>query len=394
MFERASVVIRDGSKLSFEYVPAKLVHREGQMGRLETLFRPMVTEGRQCSAFLTGSVGTGKTVTAKRFCEDMAKHCAMNGKPMDSIFINCRIRNSEYGVMLQMLRHFDAGFPDRGFSADEMLRAVKRHIEVGSRPLVVILDEVDMLLKNNSKNLIYQLSRLAEDIRGNASVSLILISQDPVSPFMDNASASTFKRANTIRFDRYTRSELRSIAEARSEEALIPGGIDGAALDMIADLSQGYGDARFAIEILERSALIAEENEEGRITPDDVRSAGAMIYSDVSENKLLNLDLNHRLALLAISRAIKKEAYVGISSAEKTYAVVCEEYNQVPRKHTQFWKYIQNMENLSLISTEVRSEPDGGRTTYISIQNIPPKELAKKLEYILDSDTVIEEYEY
>ena len=62
MFERSSVIIRDPVKLDYDYVPKDLVHREGQMHSLETLFRPLAQHGRPCTAYLTGSVGTGKTV--------------------------------------------------------------------------------------------------------------------------------------------------------------------------------------------------------------------------------------------------------------------------------------------------------------------------------------------
>ena len=55
MFERASTIIRDGSKLDFDYVPVNLIHRESQMASLETLFRPLAERGRPCTAFLTGS---------------------------------------------------------------------------------------------------------------------------------------------------------------------------------------------------------------------------------------------------------------------------------------------------------------------------------------------------
>ena len=130
MFERSSAIIKDGKKLSFDYVPEKLVHRDEQMRSLETLFRPMVTEGLSCSAYLMGRVGTGKTATAKRFCEDMKKYCAGKNKLMDYEFINCRMKNTEYSVIFHLARHFDPGFPDRGFSVDEMMRTVKRHIEL------------------------------------------------------------------------------------------------------------------------------------------------------------------------------------------------------------------------------------------------------------------------
>ncbi|MCK9323189.1 MAG: AAA family ATPase [Candidatus Methanomethylophilaceae archaeon] len=394
MFERASAVIKDGNKLSFEYVPEKLVHREKQMERLEMLFRPMVMEGRSCSAFLIGGVGTGKTVTAKRFCDNMLKYCGSKGKLMDKIFVNCRLRNTEYSVILQLVRHYDPGFPDRGFSASDMMRALRIHIESGMRPLVIVLDEVDMLLKNNSKDLIYQLSRYTEDIKGVSSVSMIMISQESIVKLLDQATMSTFKRANSIVFDRYTKEELRGIIKIRADEALITGTIEDDIIDLLADFSEGYGDARFAIELIEKSAQIAESGTEGYISADDVRTANAMIYSDVSENKLISLDLNKKLALLAISRAIKKETIISITSAEKTYAIVCEEYDQVARKHTQFWTYIQDMEHRGLLETSVRSEIDGGRVTYISIPGIPPKELAKKLEYLLETPTSTDECEY
>ena len=39
MFSRESVIIKDGAKLSFDYVPGKLVGREKQMEMLSLIFR-------------------------------------------------------------------------------------------------------------------------------------------------------------------------------------------------------------------------------------------------------------------------------------------------------------------------------------------------------------------
>ncbi|MDR3282421.1 MAG: AAA family ATPase [Candidatus Methanoplasma sp.] len=394
MFERSSTIIKDGGKLSFEYVPKKLVHREEQMRRLETLFRPLAEESRPCSAFLAGSVGTGKTVTARRFCEDMRDHCAAKGKAVDVIFINCRMKNTEHGIIYHLLRHYDPGCPDRGFSAADMLQSLRKKVESSSRPLVVVLDEVDVLLKNSNRDLIYQLSRFNEGMRPPASVSLMMISQYSMADKIDEASVSSFKRANTVKFDRYTRSELRDIIESRAEEALVSGAMGPDVIDLLADIAREFGDARLAIELIEKAASIAEGGDGGRITPDDARSANAMIYSNVSESKLVDLDMKRKLALLAIARAMKKESEISITAAERTYAVVCEEYDQAARKHTQFWTYVQDMENIGLLATTVRNEAEGGRVTYISIQDIPPKELARKLENILDDPADVDEERY
>lgn len=390
MFERSSVIIKDGKKLSFDYVPKKIIRREEQMKQLELLFRPLVTDNRQCSALLVGSVGSGKTVTARRFCEDILEYCGSKSIPMDYVFVNCRIRNSEYSVVLQMLRHFDQGFPDRGFSIDEMIRSLRIHIEKTSRPIIIILDEVDVLLRNGSRNLVYQLSRIGDTTSVMSTVSLILISQESIVEMMDAATVSSFRRANAVRFTPYTRDEIREIIGARVEEALADGVIEDAEMELLADIAAENGDARFAIELIERSASLAEAESEGRVTADNIRTANAMIYSDVSENKLRDLNKVRKIILLAIARSIKDKSYVGMVVAEKTYAVVSEEYEQAPRKHTQFWTYVQDLEKQNLIRIVVKSEPDGGRSSYISIPNIPPRELAKKLEYILEepeSDT-------
>lgn len=379
MFETRSQIIRDGSVLDYSYVPRDLVNRQEQMSRLETLFRPLALEGRRCTAFLTGGVGTGKTVTASRFCMDLSDHMASRGRPQDVITINCR-NVSETGVLLRLLRHFDRGFPERGFSPEDMARVLSQHLAGNERGLVVVLDEVDVLLKKGSTDIVYQLTRSRE---GTAPVSVIMISQYPVDSLLDEASLSSFRRSNVVRFDRYTREELREIVAARAEAALYPGKYSEDALDVIASESAEYGDARMAIELLDHAANIAEEDDSGEMDVDHVRAAKAMIYSAVSDSKLRSLDVNRMIVLLAIARAMKKNPSIPSSVAEKTYAVVCEEYEVPARKHTQFWTYLQDLERLGVIRLTL-IENQTGRSAHISLPDIPSKVLAEKMESILE----------
>ena len=109
MFEKSSSVIKDPSIFDYDYVPKNLVNREKQMHQLEVLFRPMVESDRPCNAFLMGSVGTGKTVTAKRFCSDMKDYCNGIGKTLDVVYVNCRSNNSESAVLINLIHYFDQG---------------------------------------------------------------------------------------------------------------------------------------------------------------------------------------------------------------------------------------------------------------------------------------------
>jgi len=282
-----SKIFKDMSRLSFDYVPEKLIHREKQMEKLWMLFRPVLESGASQTAFLIGSVGTGKTALSKRFCLELVRAAQERKRAIDFIVVNCRQRNTETSVLLRLVSHFDEGYPDRGFSSAEMLSSLRKHLEKRKLHLVIVLDEADVLLKKGAGDLIYHLSRFDEEkVGGRASISLILISQKYVLDMLDPASLSTFRRANAITFDKYAYEELRDIINSRVELAFYPNIVRSGSVELMADISADWGDARFAIELLERSGMLAEEESMDSVTPEHVRAAKALTYSVVTESRI------------------------------------------------------------------------------------------------------------
>src|SRR3989442_8946450 len=145
-FRAGPSVFKDPGKLSFDYLPDKLVHREKQTQRLFSLLRPIVEAGASSNAFLYGAVGTGKTHTAKRFCLDFRKYASESDRALDWVLVNCRHRMRDDAVLLRLLQHFDAHFPERGFSIAEKMETLRRHLEKHRLHFIVILDAVDPLL--------------------------------------------------------------------------------------------------------------------------------------------------------------------------------------------------------------------------------------------------------
>ena len=381
MFSRESVIIKDGMKLSFDYVPEKLVGREKQMEMLSLIFRSVIDDGRSETAYITGSVGTGKTSTVRRFCMEMASYAAKNGIGMDYVHINCRQSNTDTLVMAQCIRHFDDKYPDKGYSAEVMLRDFRSHILKTKKRFVIVLDEVNALIRSGDDDLIYQLSRMGEGIGQSISVSLILISQEYVLDRLDVASLSTFKRANTVRFDKYTRKQLRDIVTARVDEAMIAGTVSDEAIDAITDMSADLGDARMAIDILDKAARLAEMRPKAVVTADDVASVSDMVSSVVNVTRLESLGKNELFALLSFARATRTKPYVTLADAEKTYAIVCEEYEVPARKHMQFFGYTDTLVKDNLLACRTADE---GKAKVYSIQDIPPKQMCKKLEELIE----------
>ncbi|MFQ6107731.1 MAG: Cdc6/Cdc18 family protein [Thermoplasmata archaeon] len=379
--EGGTSVFKDIGKLSFEYLPERLVHREKQMKRLSTLFTPTIESNITQNAFLIGSVGTGKTHLSKRFCIDFQKYANSKGKNLEYVIVNCRQRNTDSAVLLKILTHFDERFPDRGFSITEMLQILRKHIQKRKAHLLVVLDEADVLLKKSGSDLVYSLSRFDEESVGQkSSVSMILISQKNVLDIMDVPSLSTFKRTNIIEFGKYTANELGDVVRDRVELAFHPGTVENQSVSLIADIASEWGDARYAIELLEKAGMLADEEGSKEVTPENVRAAKAETYSTVTESKIIELDPHKKLVLLGIARKMRKEAYITTGEAEDGYAIACEEFGERKRGHTQFWKYLKELDALGLIDTKVSREGMVGKTTLISLPEIPARVLEERLE--------------
>ncbi len=379
-------VFKDQRTLSFDYVPSKLVHRDEQMKRLIMLYRPVVEQNVSQHVVLTGSVGTGKTATAKRFCMDLRDFAEKKQKAIDWVLVNCRQRNSESAVVLQIVNHFQPNFPDRGFSITEMLRILRKDLEKRKLHLLIALDEADMLLKKAGADIIYKLTRFGEEkVEGRELVSLMLISQKNVFDMLDPASASTFKRTNVIEFGKYETSELRDIVAQRAALALNDGCIDKDSIDLIAEVSSEWGDARFAIEILEKAGMLADEEAAGKIGVEHVRAAKAEAYSSITESKLVGLEEHQKLALLGIARASRGKAYITTGDAESAYKIACEEYGAKARAHTAFWGLMKDLDMLGVVSAKKSGPGISGKTTVITLLDIPAKVLEEKMRQMLNS---------
>jgi len=385
-FSPPRTVFRDFSTLSFDYVPERLPGREAQAQRLATLYRPVVEAGVPVHALLHGSVGTGKTHTARRFSAQLIAEASGRQRTIQPLVVNCRQKFTADDVTLSMVRNFQEHFPTRGFSVAEKLDAFRRDMQKRRTHVLLVLDEVDVLLKKSGPDLIYALTRLGEETAagGRERVSLLLIA--PTAEALDRldaATRSTFRRTNVVEFPRYTAEELRRILKQRCELALHPSTFTDEVVDLIADIAAEYGDARYAIEILQNAGSLADEEKSPELSAEHVRGAKASVHPTDVEEKVRDLDRAHALALLAVARRIRRKAYLVTSEAEESYGLACEEYGTTARGHTQFWKYLKDLEALGLIDSKVitrtaRGAP--GKTTVISLPEIPAQVLVEKLE--------------
>ncbi|OKY77212.1 MAG: Cdc6-related protein AAA superfamily ATPase [Candidatus Methanohalarchaeum thermophilum] len=378
-------IFKNEDALSFNFVPKELPEREEELRELIRVFRNVLEEGvgRKQSALISGKVGTGKTVLAKKFGKMVSER-----DKFDYVHVNCRRNDSETKALFKALREYDKDFPKRGYSAEEMIKSLFSMLKIRGKYLFLTLDEVDFLINKNGSELIYTLSRLSEDeeSRFEDRISVIYISRSPsFRKKLDESTKSTL-RNNLINLNDYNRSELISILEQRVELAFKSGTVSDNSVDLIADIASNWGNARFAIELLWKAGKKTDSEEINKLVPEHVRWAKAETHPEIRREVFEDLDKHHLIVLLSISKLLlgNEKAYVTTGEVKNNYKLTCETYNKEPRGHTQFWHYIRKLSKSGIIDTSVSGEGERGTTTEISLPDIPAEMVNKKTKKFLE----------
>jgi cell division control protein 6 len=384
---RGPSVFKDESKLDFNFVPEDLPHREDEARELTLQMRSVLSDGTPQSMLVRGPVGTGKTALTKRFCRDFERAADERDFELATVHVNCRRRSTTSSALLEVINHFDPAFPDRGFSTTEMLEQLSKQLKRNRTHLIVVLDEVDVLVKRDSSDLVYHLTRFNEEGKsGPYGVSLMLVSQENVRLYMDEGTKSTFKQTNTLKLEPYGKEELSSIAEQRVDMAFHPNTVRDGVVDLVADQASEEGDARFAIELMHKAGQRADERGEDEVLPEHVREAKAHIHPVLIDERLAELDEQRALVLLSLARVLDRGgAYAKTGDVESAYEAACEQFGADPRGHTQFWTYIQDLDALGLLEAKRSGEGVVGTTTLMSLPDAPVEELEERLTAMLES---------
>jgi cell division control protein 6 len=266
------------------------------------------------------------------------------------------------------------------------LKEVTRWLEKHDAYLALALDELDFFIQQNGPDLLYALTRSAEELGALGRISLIAIARDQsFLRSLDAATQSTFMH-NVVGLDKYSAPQLVDIMNARIKEAFKAGAVEEDAVALIADIAVRWGDARLALELLWRAGVLADDENKNRVTPEHVRKAKAEVYPEVQKEVLKDLQSHEQLVLLALARRLKisGQAYALTGELERAYRVVCEEYDEQPRGHTKLWDYLKRMEDLGLVDTQPSGKQFRGQSRRVSIPDVSVAVLESELERLCE----------
>ena len=349
------------------YTPEDILYREEQTLQIAEVIAPALRGEKPSNLFIYGKTGAGKTLTTRHVSDQAAAH---SGK-LKFCHINCKMKkvaDTEYRLILQLCQEFGKNLPTTGLPTDELYKALFSAIAKEEKTVMIILDEVDQLVKKCGDEILYNLTRINEEVKG-AQVSIIGISNDLT--FLENIDprAKSSLCDEEIIFPPYNAIQLQGILSERAKQAFQDSVVEvGVVEKCSAYAAKEHGDARRAIDLLRVSGEIAERNDFGKVTIACVDLAEEKIERDRVVDVLISQPKQHQAVIYSMfvsSDGRKKPLFTG--EVYEVYKKICLHAGLRPLTQRRVSDIISELDMLGVISAKVKSKGRYGRTTEIEL---------------------------
>ncbi|MHA2172704.1 MAG: Cdc6/Cdc18 family protein, partial [Candidatus Kariarchaeaceae archaeon] len=383
-FHSPSVAIfKERDVLRATYVPESLPHREKEIRSLANILGPIMAGGTPSNAFLYGKPGAGKTVVTKYVISRLHSKAKDVEIDFQFAFINCQMIDTAYRVYAALCDAIGVEVPITGLPTDKIVSLFTENLDKKKVHLTIVLDEIDLLMKKDSKTL-YGLTRMNTDML-SARVSIIGITNNVhFKETVDARIRSTLTEQEII-FPPYSASQLRDILSERADIGFVENVVDDSSIQRAAAIAASeHGDARRALDLLRVAGEVAETAQDSKVNADHVRKASDVIETDTVAEVLITLPIHSKSVLLAISildnNKSKNKANDMVTTGEvyKEYSRICRDLHIDELTQRRVGDLINELDVLGMIRASVVSKGRYGRTRVISLA-VQPLEIHKAL---------------
>lgn len=382
-----SSVFHDRSKLSSRYIPNELHHREKEMSLLLTMFKDSYIKPDEF-LFLTpqivGRSGIGKTSTILKFSKMLENEFIKSGLTLKVAYINLKLQGgNKYAVYRFLLEKIAPELPSQGLSAEEMLRYLLSYLTENKIYTLIILDEIEFLLRSNKDSgIIYDFTRLNEfDLSKHCNViGVVFIARS--TDFHDKIESSELSTLGRlpIEFKPYSIDEISDILLTRTSESFNPNVVGTDIIDevsLITTSSQVGGDVRYALDLLLYAGNLAEANGSARITLDQIRKAHGYNKPSLTIEDLKELPKSHLVTLMAIVKAQnkRKKQYIELKEI-RNYALELADEHRI--KKFEFEDYMNDLLDRKIIEMKSLKEIGMNITSLVELEPLLEQQINKK----------------
>lgn len=333
-----SIIFKDRKKLSPRYIPKEIVHREKQIDLLVRTFIDIKDDPDKFPLTvlqIIGPAGIGKTSTVMKssiILENELKNNKINTK---IVYINLKLHGgNKYAIYKYLLSCIAPELPAQGLSAEEMLRQMLDYLIINNMYSLIILDEIDYLIKISKEiGIIYDLTRLNEfdpTKKCNVKGVIFIARSTEFHEKLDKAELSSMGKAY-IEFPNYTIEQVSDILIRRSKEAFKDNVIGTDIIDWIAKIIISpivNGDIRYALDLLSYAGNLAESEGTERILLEQIKKINRQIYNGITDEDIKELSNNEIIVLLGMIRGlkIKNKDYVDLKEIKIQSLELAEKY--------------------------------------------------------------------
>lgn len=382
-----SRIFHDRSKLSSRYIPNELYHRETEMSLLLTMFKDSYIKPDEflfSTPQIVGRSGIGKTSTILKFSKMLENEFIKSGLTLKVAYINLKLQGgNKYAVYRFLLEKIAPELPSQGLSAEEMLRYLLSYLNENKLYTLIILDEIEFLLRSNKDSgIIYDFTRLNEfDLSKHCNViGVVFIARSTdFHDKIDSSELSTLGRL-PIEFKPYSIDEISDILLTRTSESFNPNVVGTDIIDevsLITTSSQVGGDVRYALDLLLYAGNLAEVNGSDRITLDQIRKVHGYNKPSLTIEDLKELPKSHLLTLMAILKvqSKRKKQYIELKEIRVYALELADEYKI---KKFEFEDSMNDLLERKIVEMKSLKEIGMNITSLIELEPLLEQQINKK----------------
>ena len=366
-----SRIFKNRDILRPDYIPDTLPHRENEIRKLAQILAPILREERPNNVFIYGLTGTGKTAVTLFVLKHIDKKTKELNIPFQYSYINCRQSDTPYRILSELASSLGIRVPFTGLATSEVYKRIIRALELKKRLLLIVLDEIDFVIKKHGDDLLYKLVRI-NDVLKNSKVSLIGITNDVnFVERLDPRIRSSLGEEEII-FSPYNALQLEDILRQRAREAFHDNVLGEGVIELCAAIAaREHGDARRALDLLRVAGELAEREGARRVTIEHVYKARDELERDRVQEVVYTLPLHSKLVLLAILTLVKEGKITTTGEVYNTYIKICKSVRIETVTQRRVSDIINELDMLGLVNAKVVSRGRYGKTKIISI-NLKP----------------------
>jgi archaeal cell division control protein 6 len=312
------------------YVPDDFIHRDDQLKEISLSLKPGLRGVNPVNTLVHGPPGTGKTTAIKYLFSEVNK--ASN--KLLTVYVNCDDYNTRFSIFSRIHEEvFGHAPPDTGKPLNAVKEKVFKKLQKDGKSLVVALDEIDQLFLNKTiDDLLMDLLK-AHTTYGYDKIGIVgILINDRIMAQLGPKSSSVFTPVK-VYFPPYSVKETSEILGNRVKYGLYDGVLPDELFDYVVEKTSLAGDLRVGIDLIRRSALLAEKDASRKITREHVELAFERESRTVNLKKTVSsLDETERvlLSLIAEEDGLKSgELYDRLKEKAGTGV---KKYNQMTAK--------------------------------------------------------------